>query len=65
MSGLESRLNRLLKSGSYLTPFSDQFDTNWNVSKKQTIGSQGEGAIEFTSGHEYFGLHSKEENGFS
>jgi len=59
MSGLESRLIHLLRSDSYLTPFSDQIrhrlerieETAQHLTQRKTS------LAEFASGHEYFGLH--------
>jgi 1,4-alpha-glucan branching enzyme len=59
MSGLESRLIRLLKSDSYLTPFSDKIRHRLE-SIEETGHRLTQGKIslaEFASGHEYFGLH--------
>ncbi len=59
MSGLESRLNRLLKSDSYLTPFSDQIRHRLeHIEETENRLTQGKKSLtEFASGHEYFGLH--------
>jgi len=59
MSGLESRLIHLLRSDSYLAPFSDQIrhrlerieETEQHLTQRKTS------LAEFASGHEYFGLH--------
>ena len=59
MRGLESRLSSLLKSDSYLTPFSDKIrrrlerieETEQNLTQDKITLS------DFASGHEYFGLH--------
>jgi 1,4-alpha-glucan branching enzyme len=59
MSGLESRLNRLLKSDPYLTPFSDQIRKRLeHIEETENRLTQGKKSLaEFASGHEYFGLH--------
>ena len=59
MSGLENRLTRLLRSDSYLTPFSDQIRTRLeNIEETEHLLTQGKKSLaEFASGHEYFGLH--------
>src|SRR4030066_2265529 len=59
MRNLESRLNRLLKSDSYLMPFSDQIRRRLeNIEETQHRLTQGKKSLaEFASGHEYFGLH--------
>jgi 1,4-alpha-glucan branching enzyme len=59
MSGLESRLNRLLKSDLYLTPFSDQIRHRLeHIEETGHRLTQGKTSLaEFASGHEYFGLH--------
>jgi 1,4-alpha-glucan branching enzyme len=59
MSGLESRLNRLLKSDSYLTPFSDQIRHRLEriEETEHRLTQDKKSLTEFASGHEYFGLH--------
>jgi len=59
MSGLENRLTRLLKSDSYLEPFSDQIRRRLeNIEETKQRLTQGKMSLtEFASGHEYFGLH--------
>ncbi len=59
MSGPENRLIRLLKSDSYLTPFSDQIRHRLeNIEETEHRLTQGKKSLsEFASGHEYFGLH--------
>ena len=59
MSGLENRLIRLLRSDSYLTPFSDQIRHRLeNIEETEHRLTQGKKSLaEFASGHEYFGLH--------
>ena len=59
MSGPENRLIRLLRSDSYLTPFSDQIRHRLeNIEETEHRLTQGkESLAEFASGHEYFGLH--------
>jgi 1,4-alpha-glucan branching enzyme len=59
MSGLESRLNRLLTSDPYLAPFSDQIRHRLErIKETEQRLTQGKmGLAEFASGHEYFGLH--------
>ena len=59
MSGPENRLRRLLRSDSYLTPFSDQIRHRLeNIEETEHRLTQGkESLAEFASGHEYFGLH--------
>ena len=59
MSGTENRLIRLLRSDSYLTPFSDQIRHRLeNIEETEHRLTQGkESLAEFASGHEYFGLH--------
>ena len=59
MSGLENRLTRLLKSDSYLAPFSDQIRRRLeNIEETEQRLTQGKMSLaEFASGHEYFGLH--------
>ena len=59
MSGPENRLIRLLKSDSYLTPFSDQIRHRLeNIKETEHRLTQGKKSIaEFACGHEYFGLH--------
>jgi len=56
---LESRLSRLLKSDSYLTPFSDQIKRRLErIEETEQRLTQGKMSLaEFASGHEYFGLH--------
>ncbi len=59
MSGLESRLNRLLRSDSYLAPFSDQIRHRLEgiEETERRLTQEKMGLAEFASGHEYFGLH--------
>ena len=59
MSGLENRLIRLLRSDSYLAPFSDQIRHRLeNIEETEHRLTQGKKSLaEFASGHEYFGLH--------
>ncbi len=59
MSGLESRLSRLLRSDSYLAPFSDQIRHRLErIEETEQRLTQGKMSLaEFASGHEYFGLH--------
>jgi 1,4-alpha-glucan branching enzyme len=59
MSGPENRLMRLLRSDSYLTPFSDQIRHRLeNIEETEHRLRQGKKSLaEFASGHEYFGLH--------
>jgi 1,4-alpha-glucan branching enzyme len=59
MSSLESRLNRLLRSDSYLAPFSDQIRYRLeHIEETEQRLTQGKTSLaEFASGHEYFGLH--------
>lgn len=59
MSGLESRLIRLLRSDSYLAPFSNQIRHRLeNIEETEQRLTQGKTSLaEFASGHEYFGLH--------
>jgi 1,4-alpha-glucan branching enzyme len=59
MSVPENRLIRLLRSDSYLTPFSDQIRHRLeNIEETEHRLTQGnESLAEFASGHEYFGLH--------
>ena len=59
MSGLESRLIRLLRSDSYLAPFSDQIHHRLElIEETEQRLTQGKISLaEFASGHEYFGLH--------
>ena len=59
MSGPENRLIRLLRSDSYLTPFSDQIRHRLeNIEETEHRLTQGKKSLsEFASGHEYFGLH--------
>ena len=59
MSGPENRLIRLLKSDSYLTPFSDQIRHRLeNIEETEHRLTRGkESLAEFACGHEYFGLH--------
>jgi 1,4-alpha-glucan branching enzyme len=56
---LENRLSRLLKSDSYLTPFSDQIRHRLErIEETEHRLTQGKMSLaEFASGHEYFGLH--------
>ena len=59
MSGLESRLSRLLRSDSYLAPFSEQIRHRLElIEETEQRLTQGKISLaEFASGHEYFGLH--------
>ena len=59
MSGPEKQLIRLLRSDSYLTPFSDQIRHRLeNIEEtKHRLTQDKESLAEFASGHEYFGLH--------
>ncbi len=59
MSGPENRLIRLLRSDSYLTPFSDQIRHRLeNIEETEhRLTQDKESLAEFASGHEYFGLH--------
>ncbi len=59
MSGLENRLIRLLRSDSYLAPFSDQIRHRLErIEDTEQRLTQGKMSLaEFASGHEYFGLH--------
>ncbi len=59
MSSPENRLIRLLRSDSYLTPFSDQIRHRLeNIEETEHRLTQGKKSLsEFASGHEYFGLH--------
>ena len=59
MSGPENRLVRLLRSDSYLTPFSNQIRHRLeNIEETEHRLTQGkESLAKFASGHEYFGLH--------
>jgi len=59
MSEVESRLNRLLRSDSYLAPFSDQIRRRLErIEETEQCLTQGKISLaEFASGHEYFGLH--------
>jgi 1,4-alpha-glucan branching enzyme len=59
MRGVKSKLNRILKSDSLLTPFSDQIKHRLGLIKKTEHRlTQGKMSLtEFASGHEYFGLH--------
>ena len=59
MSDLESRLSHLLKSDSYLTPFSDQIRHRLErIEETDHRLTQGKTSLaEYSSGHEYFGLH--------
>jgi 1,4-alpha-glucan branching enzyme len=59
MRGLESRLDRLLKSDSYLTPFSDQIRHRLEhiEETEHRLTQRKMSLAEFASGHEYFGLH--------
>ena len=63
MSGPENRLIRLLRSDSYLTPFSDQIRHRLeNIEETEHRLTQGkESLAEFACGHEYFGLHFQRE----
>ena len=59
MSGLENRLARLLRSDSYLCPFSDQIRHRLeHIEETEHRLTQSKKSLpEFASGHEYFGLH--------
>jgi len=59
MSGLENRLTRLLRSDSYLVPFSDQIQHRLeHIEETEHRLTQGKmNLADFASGHEYFGLH--------
>ncbi len=59
MSCLENRLIRLLRTDSYLTPFSDQIRHRLeHIEETEHNLTQGKKSLaEFASGHEYFGLH--------
>ena len=59
MTGLESRLSRLLRNDLYLTPFSDQIRHRLErIEETEQRLTRGKMSLaEFASGHEYFGLH--------
>jgi 1,4-alpha-glucan branching enzyme len=59
MRRLEKRLNRLLESDSYLTPFSNQIRRRLeHIEETEQRLTQGRMSLaDFASGHEYFGLH--------
>jgi 1,4-alpha-glucan branching enzyme len=59
MSGPKNRLIRLLRTDSYLAPFSDQIRHRLeHIEKTEHILTQDKKSLaEFASGHEYFGLH--------
>src|SRR5665647_442779 len=59
MSDSENRLIRLLRSDSYLAPFSDQIRHRLeNIEETEQRLTQGKKSLaDFASGHEYFGLH--------
>jgi 1,4-alpha-glucan branching enzyme len=59
MSDLENRLTRLLRSDSYLKPFSDQIRHRLeNIKETEQRLTEGKKSLsDFASGHEYFGLH--------
>ncbi|HYA78266.1 MAG TPA: alpha amylase C-terminal domain-containing protein [Verrucomicrobiae bacterium] len=59
MSDLESRLSRLLRSDSYLAPFSDLIQRRLvRIEETEHRLTQGKMSLaDFASGHEYFGLH--------
>ena len=59
MSGPENRLIHLLRSDSYLTPFSNQIRRRLeNIEETEHRLTQGKKSLaEFACGHEYFGLH--------
>jgi 1,4-alpha-glucan branching enzyme len=59
MSKIESRLNHLLESDPYLTPFSNQIRRRLErIEEIEHRLTQGKMSLEeFASGHEYFGLH--------
>jgi len=59
MSYLENRLIHLLKTDSYLAPFSDQIRHRLeHIEETERSLTQGKKSLaEFASGHEYFGLH--------
>jgi 1,4-alpha-glucan branching enzyme len=59
MRSLKNRLSRLLKSDSYLTPFSDKIKHRLEQIEKtqQRLTQDKMSLTDFASGHEYFGLH--------
>jgi 1,4-alpha-glucan branching enzyme len=59
MRRIEKRLNRLLESGSYLTPFSNHIRRRLeHIEETEQRLTQGRMSLaDFASGHEYFGLH--------
>jgi 1,4-alpha-glucan branching enzyme len=59
MSSLKNRLSHLLQSDSYLEPFSDQIRYRLErIEETEHRLTQGKISLsEFSSGHEYFGLH--------
>ena len=59
MSGLENRLTRLLRTDSYLGPFSDQIRHRLKhiEETEHRLTQDKKSLAEFASGHEYFGLH--------
>ena len=59
MSGLENRLICLLRSDSYLEPFSDQIRRRLERIEEtgHRLTQDNKSLAEFASGHEYFGLH--------
>jgi len=59
MRDLESRLRRLLKSDSYLTPFSDQIRHRLEriEETEHRLTQRKMSLADFASGHEYFGMH--------
>ena len=59
MSVLENRLIRLLRSDSYLAPFSDQIRHRLEhiEETEHRLTQDKKSLAEFASGHEYFGLH--------
>jgi 1,4-alpha-glucan branching enzyme len=63
MSGLENRLIRLLRSDSYLAPFSDQIRHRLQhiEETEHRLTQRKETLAEFASGHEYFGMHFQRE----
>lgn len=59
MDDLENRLNSLLETDSYLLPFSEQIKNRLERAEDTALRvTQGRMTLsEFASGHEYFGLH--------
>ena len=66
MSGLENRLTRLLKSDSYLEPFSDQIRRRLeNIEEtEQRLTQRKMSLTEFASATDTSAYISKEENGY-